>query len=158
VSTDPKPDYEAPSVEEIETEDAPAVTAAGTDSLNPPSDLRLKHSLRALEPKLHEEAQREYEAPSVDEIETEDAPAVTAAGDDSPIIVSDLRLKHSLRPLEAKLGEEPERVYEAPSVEEVETEDAPSVTAAGADSPGDFSDLRLKHSLRLLEDALTQLR
>jgi hypothetical protein len=32
MSNQPKPDYEAPSVEEVDTEDAPAVTAAGGDS------------------------------------------------------------------------------------------------------------------------------
>ena len=50
MSQDPKPDYDPPSVEEVNTDDAPAVTAAGADSPvdNPPSDLRLKHSLRPL--------------------------------------------------------------------------------------------------------------
>jgi hypothetical protein len=46
MSDDPKPDYEAPSVEEVNTEDAPAVTAAGDTTT--PSDLRLKRSLRPL--------------------------------------------------------------------------------------------------------------
>jgi hypothetical protein len=102
MSKDPTPDYEAPSVEEVETEDAPAVTAAGADSpLDGGSDIRLKHSLRPLEPKLDEESKRDYESPSVEEVETEDAPAVTAAGTDSGR--SDLRLKHSLRPLEGAL-------------------------------------------------------
>jgi hypothetical protein len=32
MSNQPKPGYEAPSVEEVNTEDAPAVTAAGVDS------------------------------------------------------------------------------------------------------------------------------
>jgi hypothetical protein len=32
MSNQPKPEYEAPSVEEVDTEDAPAVTAAGVDS------------------------------------------------------------------------------------------------------------------------------
>jgi hypothetical protein len=32
MSNQPKPEYEAPSVEEVNTEDAPAVTAAGVDS------------------------------------------------------------------------------------------------------------------------------
>ena len=50
MSEEPKPDYEAPKVEEIDTEDAPAVTAAGDDSsISIPSDLRLKHSLRPLD-------------------------------------------------------------------------------------------------------------
>jgi uncharacterized Zn ribbon protein len=48
---------------------------------------------------LSEEAKPDYEAPSVEEVDTEDAPAVTAAGDDS-IIISDLRLKSSMRVLE----------------------------------------------------------
>ncbi len=41
-----------------------------------------------------------YEAPKVEEVDTEDSPAVTAAGDSPPVDVSDLRLKHSLRSLE----------------------------------------------------------
>jgi len=46
----PKSDYEAPSVEEIDTEDAPAVTAAGViTAVDGPSDLRLKRSVRPLE-------------------------------------------------------------------------------------------------------------
>jgi hypothetical protein len=50
MSQDPKPDYEAPSVEEVNTDDAPAVTAAGADSpTDASSDLRLKRSLRPLE-------------------------------------------------------------------------------------------------------------
>lgn len=36
MSEDPKADYEAPSVEEVDTEDSPAVTAAGIDSAPPP--------------------------------------------------------------------------------------------------------------------------
>ena len=32
MTEDPKSDYEAPEVEEVETEDAPAVTAAGLDT------------------------------------------------------------------------------------------------------------------------------
>jgi hypothetical protein len=47
MSQDPKPDYEPPSVEEVNTDDAPAVTAAG-DTSRPLSDLRLKSSLRPL--------------------------------------------------------------------------------------------------------------
>jgi len=50
LSDEAKPGYEAPSVEEVNTQDSPAVTAAGEitgDSA--PSDLRLKRSLRALE-------------------------------------------------------------------------------------------------------------
>ena len=35
MSEEPKADYEAPSVEEVETEDTPAVTAAGDDTLTP---------------------------------------------------------------------------------------------------------------------------
>jgi hypothetical protein len=53
MSDQPKDSYEAPSVEEVHTEDAPTVTAAGQDSpvgdLDTPSDLRLKDSLRSLE-------------------------------------------------------------------------------------------------------------
>jgi hypothetical protein len=49
MSEDPKPDYEAPSVEEVNTEDSPAVTAPGDNSPDlPPSDVRLKQSLRSL--------------------------------------------------------------------------------------------------------------
>ena len=44
-----KPGYEAPSVEEIDTEDAAAVTAAGLLTDDDASDLRLKRSLRPLE-------------------------------------------------------------------------------------------------------------
>lgn len=33
MSADPEKPYEAPSVEEVETEDTPAVTAAGDDSV-----------------------------------------------------------------------------------------------------------------------------
>ena len=47
--------------------------------------------------------------------------------------------------------------YEAPSVEEVETEDEPAVTAAGSDCDGG-SDIRLKRFVRPLEAAITQLR
>jgi hypothetical protein len=32
MSQDPKPDYEAPSVERVDAEDTPAVTAAGNQS------------------------------------------------------------------------------------------------------------------------------
>jgi hypothetical protein len=46
MSQDPKPDYEPPSVEEVNTDDAPAVTAAG--HITASSDLRLKRSLRPL--------------------------------------------------------------------------------------------------------------
>jgi hypothetical protein len=56
------------------------------------------------------------------------------------------------------MSEDPKQDYEAPSVEEVNTDDAPAVTAAGADSPTDFSDLRLKRSLGPLEGAITRLR
>jgi hypothetical protein len=59
MSQDPKPDYEAPSVEEVNTEDSPAVTAAGQDSPTDFSDLRLKRSLRALEQPLIRCEQRE---------------------------------------------------------------------------------------------------
>jgi hypothetical protein len=52
------------------------------------------------------------------------------------------------------MSEDPKPDYEAPSVEKVDTEDAPAVTAAGADSPTDFSDLRLKRSLRPLAGAI----
>lgn len=45
-SDEDKQDYEAPSVEEVDTEDSPAVTAAGVDSR---SDMRLKRSLRTLD-------------------------------------------------------------------------------------------------------------
>jgi hypothetical protein len=57
------------------------------------------------------------------------------------------------------MSEDPKPDYEAPSVEQVDTEDQPAVTAAGADSPIDASsDLRLKRSLRPLEGTITQLR
>jgi hypothetical protein len=56
------------------------------------------------------------------------------------------------------MSEDPKPDYEAPSVEEVDTEDAPAVTAAGADTATDQSDLRLKRSLRPLEGTITQLR
>jgi len=49
MSEEPKPDYEAPKVDEIDTEDAPAVTAAGGDSITIPSDLRLKRAVRPLD-------------------------------------------------------------------------------------------------------------
>ncbi|MGH2955610.1 MAG: hypothetical protein ACRDL6_01255 [Solirubrobacterales bacterium] len=50
LSKQAKPDYEPPSVEEVDTEDAPAVTAAGdVPTGDEPSDLRLKRSLRPLE-------------------------------------------------------------------------------------------------------------
>jgi hypothetical protein len=50
MSQEPKPDYEAPTVEEVNTEDSPVVTAAGFDSpTDQSSDLRLKYSLRPLE-------------------------------------------------------------------------------------------------------------
>jgi hypothetical protein len=32
MTRDPKPEYEAPSVEQVHTEDSPVVTAAGADS------------------------------------------------------------------------------------------------------------------------------
>ena len=100
MSEDPKPDYEAPSVDEVETDDRPAVTAAGDGSPvdEVPSDLRLKHSLYPLDTAITDSEASDYEAPSVDEVATDDSPAVTAAGVDSPV-ESDLRLKHSLRPL-----------------------------------------------------------
>jgi hypothetical protein len=101
MSEDPKPDYEAPSVEQVDTEDQPAVTAAGVDS--PPSDLRLKRSVRALGGKLSDHPKPDYEAPSVEQVDTEDQPAVTAAGADSHTDGSDLRLKRSLRPLEGTI-------------------------------------------------------
>ena len=44
---DPKPEYEAPSVEEVDTEDSPAITAAGDET--GASDLYLKQSLRPLD-------------------------------------------------------------------------------------------------------------
>jgi hypothetical protein len=47
-SGEAQPDYEAPSVEEVSTEDSPAVTAAGV-ICGDASDLRLKRSVRALE-------------------------------------------------------------------------------------------------------------
>jgi hypothetical protein len=51
MSQDPKQDYEAPTVEEVNTDDDPAVTAAGADTQvdGQESDLRLKRSLRPLE-------------------------------------------------------------------------------------------------------------
>jgi len=50
------------------------------------------------------------------------------------------------------MSQEPEKEYEAPKVEEVETEDAPAVTAAGEQTTKpDISDLRLKRSLRPLD-------
>ncbi|MGH2956607.1 MAG: hypothetical protein ACRDL6_06395, partial [Solirubrobacterales bacterium] len=51
LSKQAKPDYEPPSVEEVDTEDAPAVTAAGTITGDDvvESDMRLKRSLRPLE-------------------------------------------------------------------------------------------------------------
>ena len=52
MSQDPISDYEAPSVEEVDTKDAPAVTAAGIDC--PISDLRAKHLLRPLDGSLLE--------------------------------------------------------------------------------------------------------
>jgi hypothetical protein len=54
MSKEPGPEYEAPTVEEVKTEDAPAVTAAGADSLTDvdQSDLRLKRTLRPLEETL----------------------------------------------------------------------------------------------------------
>jgi hypothetical protein len=54
------------------------------------------------------------------------------------------------------MAEGPKSEYEAPSIEEVETEDASAVTAAGLTS--DLSDRRLKHALRPLEDTITQRR
>jgi hypothetical protein len=57
------------------------------------------------------------------------------------------------------MSDDPKPDYEAPSVEEVNTEDAPAVTAAGEVTTGDASsDLRLKRSLRSLEGTITQLR
>jgi hypothetical protein len=57
------------------------------------------------------------------------------------------------------MSEEPKPGYEAPTVEEVDTEDAPAVTAAGDVITGDtFSDLRLKRSLRPLEGTIQRLR
>lgn len=49
-SEEAKPDYEGPSVVEVDTEDDPAVTAAGriTGDTGDGSDLRLKRSLRPL--------------------------------------------------------------------------------------------------------------
>jgi hypothetical protein len=50
MSEEPRPDYEAPSVEEVSAEDSPAVTAAGQDVTGDTiSDMRLKRSLRPLE-------------------------------------------------------------------------------------------------------------
>ena len=51
MTDDPKSDYEAPEVEEVKTEDAPAVTAAGQDTATDldVSDLLLKHTIRPLE-------------------------------------------------------------------------------------------------------------
>ena len=56
------------------------------------------------------------------------------------------------------MSDEKQPEYEAPSVEEVNTEDAPAVIAAGEDSPTDFSDLRLKRSLSPLEDTIVRPR
>ena len=56
------------------------------------------------------------------------------------------------------MSDEKQPEYEAPSVEEVDTEDAPAVTAAGEDSPTDFSDPRLKRSLRPLEETIVRAR
>jgi hypothetical protein len=53
------------------------------------------------------------------------------------------------------LSEEAEAAYEAPSVEELNTEDSPAVTAAGIVT---ISDLRLKGSLRTLDGAIYRLR
>jgi hypothetical protein len=47
-----------------------------------------------------DEAEQDYEAPSVEEVSAEDSPAVTAAGLITGDESSDLRLKRSLRPLE----------------------------------------------------------
>lgn len=53
------------------------------------------------EPEPSPDGAQDYEAPQVERVETEDAPAVTAAGDDTvPTDLSDLTLKHSLRPLD----------------------------------------------------------
>jgi hypothetical protein len=54
------------------------------------------------------------------------------------------------------VSKEPNPDYEAPTVEEVNTEDSPAVTAAGGDSPVDASqsDLQLKQSLRPLDEAI----
>jgi hypothetical protein len=55
------------------------------------------------------------------------------------------------------LSNESEPGYEPPSVEEVDTEDSPAVTAAGGDSDGG-SDLRLKRSVRPLEETIIRSR
>ena len=102
MSEDPKLPYESPKVEVVKTEDVPAVTAAGFDeSDGNPSDLRLKRSLRPLRA-LSQDPKPSYEAPKVEVVKTEDAPAVTSAGLDSDD-ESDLRLKRSLRPLRARI-------------------------------------------------------
>lgn len=75
MSEDPKQDYDAPKVEEIETADAPAVTAAGQTTTDfQESDRRLKHSLRALEARIpgfaageSQGPERGYQAPTVEE-------------------------------------------------------------------------------------------
>ena len=105
MSQDPKPDYEAPKVEEVSTEDAPAVTAAGeTSPTDVESDLRLKRSLRPLGERqaMSQDPEPGYDAPKVEEVSTADTPAVTAAGQDS-LQLSDLRLKRSLRPVRARI-------------------------------------------------------
>lgn len=51
-----------------------------------------------------------------------------------------------------------EQGYEAPSVEEIDTEDAPAVTAAGDDCNGGGSDLRWKRSVRPLDEAIVKPR
>jgi hypothetical protein len=168
MSQEPGPDYEAPTVEEVDTEDSPAVTAAGDNSQTDFSDLRLKHAIRPLEERsigidqrpqrerepMSQEPKPDYEAPSVEEVNTEDSPAVTAAGGTSTI--SDQRLKRSLRPLENAISQEPKQDYEAPSVDEVNTEDSPAVTAAGEVTGDQASDVRLKRSLRPLENAISE--
>jgi hypothetical protein len=55
------------------------------------------------------------------------------------------------------MAEGPKSEYEAPSIEEVETEDAPAVTAAG-DTTGTASDRRLKRSVRPLESTIIERR
>jgi len=50
-SPDGAQDYEAPQVEQVETEDAPAVIAAGHDTVHDeePSDLALKRAIGPLD-------------------------------------------------------------------------------------------------------------
>jgi hypothetical protein len=62
-------------------------------------------------------------------------------------------------PDQEPLTNESEPGYQPPSVEEVDTEDSPTVTAAGLDVTGDSpSDLRLKRSLRPLEKTIIRIR